>query len=294
MATSSHVWKFFRIGGLDQVAIETADDLLNLKHLDQKLWVALSCPVKGLELDEKTLGLIDADKDGRIRVPELLAAIDWAAEALRNPVDLLRGTDSLPLSSLNEGTALGKALLASAKELLGGLGQGAAAEITLDQALSTAKVYAATTLNGDGVIVPDTAKEPALKAVIADILATVGGTADRSGAAGVDQARIDTFYADLAGFAAWSEKASAPEVLGLGAATAAASAAVKAVRVKVDDYFARTRMASFDSRALAPSTARNPNTSPSRPRTSPSPPRRSPACRSRASKQAGRSPWSTE
>ncbi|HRE06867.1 MAG TPA: hypothetical protein PKX00_14740 [Opitutaceae bacterium] len=251
MATSSHVWKFFRIGGLDQVAIETADDLLNLKHLDQKLWVALSCPVKGLELDEKTLGLIDADKDGRIRVPELLAAIDWAAEALRNPVDLLRGTDSLPLSSLNEGTALGKALLASAKELLGGLGQGAAAEITLDQALSTAKVYAATTLNGDGVIVPDTAKEPALKAVIADILATVGGTADRSGAAGVDQARIDTFYADLAGFAAWSEKASAPEVLGLGAGTAAASAAIKAVQTKVDDFFARTRLASFDARALA-------------------------------------------
>jgi len=55
MATSSHVWKFFRIGGLNQVAIETADELLNLKHLDQKLWVALSCPVKGLELDEKTL-----------------------------------------------------------------------------------------------------------------------------------------------------------------------------------------------------------------------------------------------
>ncbi|MFO1448620.1 MAG: hypothetical protein U1F61_10725 [Opitutaceae bacterium] len=251
MATSSHVWKFFRIGGLDQVAIESADDLLNLKHLDQKLWVALSCPVKGLELDEKTLALIDTDKDGRIRVPELLAAIDWAADALRNPVDLLRGSDSLPLASLNEGTALGKALLASAKELLTGLGQASATDITLEQAQSTAKVYAATTLNGDGVIVPDTATEPALKVVIADILATVGGTADRSGAAGVDQARIDTFYADLAGFAAWSEKAASADVLGLGAGTPAASAAIKAVAAKVDDFFARTRLAAFDARALA-------------------------------------------
>ena len=52
----------------------TGDDLLNLEHLDQKLWVALSCPVKGLELDEKTLAMIDADGDGRIRVPELIAA----------------------------------------------------------------------------------------------------------------------------------------------------------------------------------------------------------------------------
>ena len=48
MATpqKKHTWKFYRIGALDQVAIETADDLLHLCDLDQKLWVALSCPVK--------------------------------------------------------------------------------------------------------------------------------------------------------------------------------------------------------------------------------------------------------
>jgi len=27
---------------------------MHLDQLDQKLWVALSCPVKGLEIDEKT------------------------------------------------------------------------------------------------------------------------------------------------------------------------------------------------------------------------------------------------
>ena len=81
---SPHVWKFFRIGGLDQVAINSGADLLALKDLDQKLWVALSCPVKGLELDEKTLALIDTDKDGRIRAPELLAAIDWASMHLND------------------------------------------------------------------------------------------------------------------------------------------------------------------------------------------------------------------
>ena len=67
---STHVWKFFRTGGLDQVTLESAADLLNLQSLDQKLWVALSCPVKGLEIDERTLRLIDSDGDGRIRVPE--------------------------------------------------------------------------------------------------------------------------------------------------------------------------------------------------------------------------------
>ena len=56
-----HAWKFFRAGELDQASLETGADLLNLDQLDQKLWVALSCPVKGLELDEKTLAMIDTD-----------------------------------------------------------------------------------------------------------------------------------------------------------------------------------------------------------------------------------------
>ncbi len=66
---TAHTWSFFRSGGLDQVSLTTSEDLLALDRLDQKLWVALSCPVKGLELDEKTLALIDSDGDGHIRVP---------------------------------------------------------------------------------------------------------------------------------------------------------------------------------------------------------------------------------
>ena len=78
----SHQWKFFRAGGFDQVRIDTAADLLNLKDLDQKLWVALSCPTRGIEFDARTLELLDSDADGRIRAPELLAAIDWTAGRL--------------------------------------------------------------------------------------------------------------------------------------------------------------------------------------------------------------------
>ena len=52
MSTSPHHWNFFRTGGLDQASLTTGADLLALEHLDQKLWVALSCPVQGLELDE--------------------------------------------------------------------------------------------------------------------------------------------------------------------------------------------------------------------------------------------------
>src|SRR5689334_14799588 len=102
--STGHRWNFFRTGGLDQVALTTAADLLALDQLDQKLWVALSCPVKGIELDEKTLALIDSDGDGHIRVPEVIAAVKWAAARLRDPADLLRGIDPLPIAGINDAT----------------------------------------------------------------------------------------------------------------------------------------------------------------------------------------------
>ena len=49
MTTTLTHWRFFRAGGFDQVRLDTAAELLNIGSLDQKLWVALSCPVKGIE-----------------------------------------------------------------------------------------------------------------------------------------------------------------------------------------------------------------------------------------------------
>jgi hypothetical protein len=247
--STAHVWNFFRIGGLDQVAIDSGADLLALKHLDQKLWVALSCPVKGLELDEKTLDRLDTDKDGRIRAPELLAAIDWAARHLNDLGVLLQSRATLPLSAFDGATAEGRAARASAQRILASHGKPDATEITLAEAADTARLFAATRLNGDGVITPDSTTEPALQLLIADILATHGGIADRSGAAGIDQPRVESFYAELNAFATWHAQAAA--VPRHGADTAAALAAVQAVRAKVDDYFARCRLAAYDPRALA-------------------------------------------
>src|SRR6185436_9068702 len=110
-----HVWKFFRTGGLDQVALESAEDLLALRELDQKLWVVLSCPVKGLELDEKTLELIDTDRDGHIHVRELIAAVEWAAAHLKRPGDLLNPGPALPLEAINDLVPEGKAIRHSAQ-----------------------------------------------------------------------------------------------------------------------------------------------------------------------------------
>ena len=98
----SHAWRFFRAGGFNQVVLGSGADLLNLEQLDQKLWVALACPTSGVEFDKNTLALIDTDKDGRIRAPELIAAAKWAAELLKNPDDLLKGSPTLRPSAIND------------------------------------------------------------------------------------------------------------------------------------------------------------------------------------------------
>ena len=246
-----HTWKFFRTGELDQVSLETSADLLNLEQLDPKLWVALSCPVQGLELDEKTLAMIDTDGDSRIRVPELLAAIKWAATRLKEPGDLLKGDEALPLAAINDATPDGRIILASAKQVLANLGKRGATAIAVADAADTAKIFSASPLNGDGVIPPEATEDPEAQALIKDIIACFGGASDRTGSVGVTAEKVDAFFTELAAYAAWVGQSSAKDIAVLGDATDAACAALKAVRAKVEDYFGRCRLAAFDSRATA-------------------------------------------
>ncbi len=247
---TNHTWRFFRAGGFDQVRLQTGADLMALDQLDQKLWVALACPTTGLEFDKATLALIDTDKDGRVRAPEIIAAAKWAGGCLRNPDDLVNSSPSLPLSAINDATPEGKQLLACAKQILATLKKPDASAITVEEAAQVTGKFADTVLNGDGIIIPETAKDDAAKQVIVDIIACLGGETDRSGKPGISQGKIEQFFADAQAFSDWSKKAEADKaVLPLADATGAAAAAVKAVKVKVDDYFTRCRLAAFDSRA---------------------------------------------
>ena len=97
---SPHRFHFYRAGGVDQVRIDSGADILALDQLDQKLWMALSCPVKGLEFDARTLELLDADKDAHVRPPEILAAMTWLSKVLKKPDDLLKASDGIALEPL--------------------------------------------------------------------------------------------------------------------------------------------------------------------------------------------------
>jgi hypothetical protein len=242
---------FFRAGGFDQVRFDSGADLLAIDQLDQKLWVALACPTKGLAFDSRTLELIDSDKDGRIRAPELIAALKWVGSLIKNPDDLLKRSSELQLSGINESSDEGKKLVAAIKTVLGGLGKASATSISVADMAEATKAFDNLPNNGDGVVIPDAAKDDGVKQLVNDIIATHGAVKDRSGKDGVTADTVTAFFKDVVDHVAWLAKAEGEgSPLVLKDDTAAAFDALQAVRSKVDDFFARCRLAAFDARAL--------------------------------------------
>jgi len=247
---NKYPWSFCSLGGVTRVKISSGEDIAHLGELDQKLWTVLSCPVDGLYFDKKTLSLLDTDKDGKIRVYEVVAAAEWITSVLKDKDLLLKSSDTLPLNELNQGVEAGARLYNSAKQILANLGKADAEEITLADASDSVAIFAGTKFNGDGIVTPDSTDDEAVKEAISQAVALVGSKADRSGAAGVDAELITAFYDALAAYVAWAEAKTA-DILPFGDDTEAALAAVEAVKAKIADYFLRCKLIAFNADAAA-------------------------------------------
>ena len=247
----AHTFTFARFGGFDQVTLASGADILALSELDQKLWVALACPSRGSEYDNRTLDLVDTDGDGRIRAPEILAAIEWVRKTIKHPDEVTQRPRSLPLSAVDASTDEGKKVIGSAKAILEKLGKSDASELAISDVDDIAKVFGEMKFNGDGVVPPGSADDADLAKAIEDIVASVGGVVDRGGADGVNLEKVAAFFDAAAAYAAWAATADAADksVVPLGASTDKALAAYDAVKEKIEDYFTRCRLAGFDTRA---------------------------------------------
>lgn len=252
MGNVKHIWKFFRAGGFDQVRLDTGADMLALGELDQKLWVALSCPVHGIEFDARTLELIDSDGDGQVRANEVLAAIRWAGSLLKDPEVLVRDGATLALSSVADDSEEGRQILASARLILANLNKPEATTISLADLADSGRFVAGLKFNGDGVICPEQIDDAQLRERLQEMMKCTGSVPDLSGHNGVDQAIVDGFFADAAKLNAWYAQGAVSEARPLGDETFVAAAALRKVRAKIDDHFTRCQLAAFDSRAAEP------------------------------------------
>lgn len=248
MQNEKHIWQFARIGGVYRVILESGADLVHLDSLDQKLWTALACPVNGLEMDAKTLQLFDKDNDGKLRVLDVLESVKWILGLIKNPDDLVKRPQTLPLAAINDNTALGKTLLASAKQTLKNLGKPDATEISITDTSDNSAIFTNTIFNGDGVIAEEATDDENLKQWMRYIISSVGSVSDRSGKTGISINEINTFESLCAGYAAWHQKGETnkAQILPFGDKTEAAYALYLSLKSKVDDYFLRCRLAEFD------------------------------------------------
>ncbi|MFU8779965.1 MAG: hypothetical protein ACNA71_02950 [Kiritimatiellia bacterium] len=247
LGAGRHRWQFCRLGGVDQVVLRDGADLAHLSELDLKLWMALCMPTRGIAVDPRTADLLDTDKDGNIRPPELLAALAWCESVFVDLGTLQQRTDSVALADIKD-----EMLLKGARRLLDNLGKPEAAVITLEDVSSQERIFANTRFNGDGILPPSSAGDPELERAIEDILRVCEGQADRSGKMGIAANTLDAFQRQAAVGMAWlrQPEADAETTMPLGReATIAAANALRPLIAKGDDFFTRCRLAAFDGRS---------------------------------------------
>ena len=244
-----HNYHFMQNGGLIQARISTIDDVLNLKDLDPKMWTALACPVKGLEFSEETLSILDTDKNGRVRVSEILQTIEYIKKYFSKPEVIMEPADSIPLDAMSdEPFGCGHSPSASAKSILHILGKDDAQEIELSDLSVNDKLFSPDVINGDGILPAECIKDEKLSAVVKDIISCTGGSDDISGAKGINRAQFEEFYINACALKDWREATvkDDPKIFFLKDATDAAALSFMAVQDKINEYYLRCSLINYD------------------------------------------------
>lgn len=247
--SENHTWKFVQNGGLIQAQISTIDDVLNLDKLDPKFWTALACPVSGLEFSEETLNLLDSDKNGRVRVPEILSVVEYIKKYFAKPEIIMEVGDSIPLDALGDcDFCAGHSPKESAKSVLEILGKSDVTEICYDDVASSDKLFSSFVINGDGVLPADCINEDEIALVVKDIITCTGGADDICGVKGISRLEKEDFFAFAKSIREWRETAvnDEPKIFFLKDKTDVAAKAFTKVQSKINDYFLRCSLINYD------------------------------------------------
>ena len=240
-------WEYVNLGGSTRVKINSGEDLAHLNELDLKMWTVLSCPTTGLEIDDKSLKYMDCDADGKLRVNDVVAVSRWITSLLKNKDLILKGDSSIDINQINTEDANGNKLYKSAKQILENLGK-EGSMISLSDTADITAIFAKTRFNGDGVITEASSDDADVKATIAAVVASTGGTLDRSGAQGINADQIEAFYKSLNDYVTWTTNAvEAP----FGDKTESVIEAYNALDAKMKDFFMRSKLAAFSPQSIA-------------------------------------------
>ncbi|MWP45925.1 phage holin family protein [Gilliamella sp. Pas-s27] len=244
----SHMWTFQRVGGLDQVVFKNANDIINLPNLDPKLWVALSCPTTGLDFDERTLELLDSDKDGRIRIPDILDAISWTQDKITSFDSILQSSETLPLSEINTSTPQGQKLSITAHSILASLNKNGIDYLTQDDIQQSIQSNANKLYNGDLIFPASSELSADMQIFIQTAIDTTGAQKDMSGQDGIDLNIATTFVDNLKTWLQWQTQISTTPTP-FRENSAEIWKLIEQLKPKIDDYFLRVELAQYAPQA---------------------------------------------
>ncbi len=247
MQGNTHSWRFFRSGDFEQPILSTAADLAALGQLDQKLWATLACPTERLNISEKFLKLIDANNDGRIRVPDIITVVDWSLARLTDP-DCLFSQRPLTLNDIKP-TPENHNVLSAAKRLLIFLGRSQDDSLSEADTQDLAVIFPADQPNGDGLIPVQLTTDIELQAAIANIIKVLGADKDRSGEDAVSAEKINSYYEQVETVKAWHSSVSDEVKHPFAQQTDSVIALLDKLKNKINDYFTRQSLIAYDARA---------------------------------------------
>lgn len=247
MSVRPHKWRFFKAGNFEQPLLRNAQDLAALAELDPKLWATLACPLPQLNFDAKFLNWLDLNADGRLRLPEVIANVDWVLARLTEP-DCLFSQRPLTLADFNASEA-NTNLISAAQRLFRLLGREPEEGLTAQDTARAAVIFPPQVANGDGVIPVELTTNLALKEQIELIIRCLGAVPDRSGQLGINAEKITAFYAQVQEVQHWHAQASIEVKQPFGARTSIVLPLVEQLQDKINDYFTRVQLAAYDLRA---------------------------------------------
>lgn len=256
LASEYPVFTFRRMSGLDQVTMQTDDEWRNLDLLPAQIWMALSCPTSGLEFNIETLNILDADGDGHVRAQDVRDAVAWVCQRVKHPASLTISETGVDPENLRDDTSEGQGLLAAAKLVREKSGSEEAV-IPLEKIETVLTEANGYPFNGDGVVPPDSAPETEEKsgtlsprAFTLLMMSVIGAQKDASGKPGLTKELADEAAKRLQAALDWRKKADVSR-LPLGEKTAEAWTLFERLAPKIDDFFCRCDLATFDPDALA-------------------------------------------
>ncbi|PTL79468.1 kinesin [Vitiosangium sp. GDMCC 1.1324] len=234
-----------RYGGSLQVSIPSFEVLTEAIRIPETQWLATACPLEGLNCDRRFLEFVDADKNGRIRVAELRAAVEHTAKLLKSHQGTDAASDVLMLDALSEE---GAKLRDVAGILLETLKAPERTRISLEQVRASEKALREAGQNGDGIVAPAFLPEP-LRPLAVKMMASFPEVKNRAGQAGVDVPMLQRFREERR--AVLAHLSGKESVLVWGGQSVERARRIQEVRPVLDTYFLQCRLVAAQPEAIA-------------------------------------------